>query len=102
MYTTRIAKHNESLISILFLLLLLVLPIYLGMFPSVPTHIHPYMSKPRLLLKTDDEANKLGLQWVSYMPETTTQGVLLLVYEVGRKAYRRWVLYYPIQECNRR
>ena len=53
-YTTRIAKqHDELLINIL--LLLLSLPIYLGMCPSVPTHIHPYMSKPKLLLETDDE-----------------------------------------------
>jgi len=54
-YTTRVAKqHSELLISTL-LLLLLALPIYLGMCPSVPTHIHPYMSKLRLLLETDDE-----------------------------------------------
>jgi len=54
-YTTREAKqHNELLISTL-LLLLLALPIYLGVCPSVPIHIHPYMSKLRLLLKTDDE-----------------------------------------------
>jgi len=25
------------------------------MCPSVPTHMHPYISKPRLLLKNDDE-----------------------------------------------
>ena len=57
---TRIAKlHVELLISTL--LLLLVLPIYLGMYPNVPTHIHPYMSKLRLLLKTDDETNGLCL-----------------------------------------
>ena len=37
------------------LLLLLVIHIYLGMCPSVPTHIHSYMSKSRLLLETDDE-----------------------------------------------
>ena len=50
MYTTRIVKqHNELLVSTL--LLLLVLPIYLGMCPSIPTHIHPHMSKPRMLLK---------------------------------------------------
>jgi len=76
------------------LLLLLIIPIYLGMYPSVPTHIHPYMSKPRLLLETDDETNVLCLQWVSYIPGTTNQGVPLLVYEIDRKACRRWVLYY--------
>jgi len=37
------------------LLLLLVRPIYLDMCPSIPIHIHPYMSIPRLLLETDDE-----------------------------------------------
>jgi len=59
-YTTRIAKsHDELLISPL--LLLLILPIYLGMCHSVPTHIHPYMSKLRLLLETDDEIYGLCL-----------------------------------------
>jgi len=47
------------------------------------------MGKPRLLLETNDEANKLYLQWVPYMPGTTTQGVPLLVYETGCKAYMR-------------
>ena len=61
-YTTRVVKqHNKLLISILLLLLLLAPPIYLGMCPSVPTHIHPYMSKLRLLLETDDETNMLCL-----------------------------------------
>jgi len=59
-YTNGIAKqHNKLLINILLFLLLLVLLIYLGMCPSVLTHIHPYMSKLRLLLKTDDETNGL-------------------------------------------
>jgi len=44
------------LISIL--LLLLALPIYLGMRSSVPTHLHPYMSKLRLLLKTNGGINE--------------------------------------------
>ena len=65
------------------------------MCPSVPTHIHPYMSKLRLLLETDDETNGLCLQWILYM--TTTQGVPLLVYEKGSGSYIM-----PIQECNRR
>jgi len=76
-YTTRIAKlHDELLIGTL-LLLLLVLPIYLDMCPNVPTHIHPYMSKPRIL-ETDDETNGLCLQWVPYIPGTTTQDVPVL------------------------
>jgi len=48
------------LISIL--LLLLILPLDLGTCPSVPTYMHPYISKLRLLLKTDDETNGLCLQ----------------------------------------
>ena len=61
-YATQIAKqHNELLLSTLLLLLLLVLSIYLGMCPSVPTHIDPYMSKSRLLLETDDMINVLCL-----------------------------------------
>jgi len=76
-YTTRIAKqHSELLVSIL--LLLLVLPIYLGMCPSVLTHIHSYISKLRLLLKTDDETNVLCLQWVPYITGTMTQDALVL------------------------
>jgi len=60
-YTTQIVKqHNKLLINTL--LLLLVLPIYLGMCPSVLTHIHPYISKLRLLLETDEETNVLCLQ----------------------------------------
>jgi len=55
--------------------------------PSVPTHIHPYMSKLRLLLETDNETNGLCLQWVPCMPETTVRGVHLLVYEIGRKRH---------------
>jgi len=47
---------HEFLIGTL-LLLLFILPIYLGMCPSIPTHIHPYISKLILLLKTDDETN---------------------------------------------
>jgi len=93
-YKTQIVKqYNDLLISILPLLLL-ILPIYLGMYPCVPTHIHSYMSKPRLSLETDDETNRLYLQWISYMPGTTNQGVPLLVYGTSRKAYRKWVLFY--------
>ena len=93
-YTTRIAKqHDELLISIL-ILLLLILPIYLGIYPSIPTHIHPYMSNLRLLLKTDDEINGLRLQWILYMPRTIVQGVPLLVHKTDRQAYRKWVLLY--------
>ena len=44
-------------------------------------------------MKNDDEINELCLQWVAYMPGTTTQGVTLLVYGTDRKAYRKWVLY---------
>ena len=96
-YTTRIAKsHDELLISPL--LLLLILPIYLGMCHSVPTHIHPYMSKLRLLLETDDEIYGLCLQWVPYMPGITTQGVPLLVYGTSRKVYESGSYIMPIQE----
>ena len=86
-YTTRIAKHNELLISIL-LLLLFILPIYLGMCPSVPTHIHQYKSKLRLLLEIDDETNMLCLQWVPYIPRTTAQDVPVLTWNLplGKQA----------------
>ena len=68
------------------------------MYPSILTHIHPYMSKLRLLLETDAETNVLYLQWVPYMPGTTTQGVPLLVYRTSRKVYKKWVLYYAHSE----
>jgi len=77
-YTTKITKSHDKLLISTLLLLLLVLPIYLGMCHSVPTHIHPYMSKSRLLLKTDDETNGLCLQWVPYIPGTTAQDVPVL------------------------
>jgi len=73
-YTTRIEKpHDELLISTL--LLLLILPIYLGMYPSMQKYIDSYMSKMSLLLKTDDETNGLCLQWVPYIAGTMTQDV---------------------------
>ena len=75
------------------ILLLLVLPIYLGMCPSVPTHMHPYMSKLRLLLETNEGINEQCLQWVPCMIGTTVQGVPSLVYRTGHKAYSRWVLF---------
>ena len=53
-------------------LLLLVLPIYLGMWLGVqPTHIHPYIRKSRLLLETNGCINELCLQWTPYMPGIT-------------------------------
>jgi len=52
-----------------------------------------HMSKLRLLLETDDETNVLCLQWVSYIPGTTADSVLLLEYGTDNKAYKRWVLY---------
>ena len=64
------------------------------MCPSVPTHTHLYMRKLGLLLETNNKTNGLCLQWVTYMPGTTIQGVPLLVYGIGRKAYMRWVLLY--------
>jgi len=42
-----------------------------------------------LLLETNRDINEQCLQWVPYMPGTTVQGVPLLVYRNGRKAYMR-------------
>jgi len=100
-YTTRVAKqHSELLISTL--LLLLTLPIYLGMCPSVPTHIHPYMSKLRLLFETDDETNMLCLQWVSYIPGTTAQDVPMLTRNLPLGKQEGWSYIMLIQKYNRR
>jgi len=57
-YMTRIAKQHDKLLISILLLLLLILPIYLGMCPSVSTYIHPYMSKMRLLLETNRDINE--------------------------------------------
>ena len=82
-YTSRIAKqHDELLISIL--LLILIIPIYLGMCPSVSTCIHSYMSKLMLLLETNDETNGLCLEWVPYILGTTAHYVLLLLRNLPR------------------
>ena len=72
------------------------------MCPSVPTHIHPYMSKLRLLLETDDETNVLCLQWVPCIPGTTTQDILVLTRNLplGKQEGESYII--PIQEYNRR
>ena len=72
------------------------------MCPSVPIHIHPYMSKLRLLLKTDDETNVLYLQWVQYIPETTARDVLVLIRNLplGKQESGSYIM--PIEEYNRR
>jgi len=38
------------------------------MYNSVPAHIHPHMSKSRLLLETNEGINEQCLQWVPCMP----------------------------------
>jgi len=100
-YTTRVAKqHNELLISTL--LLLLALSIYLGMCPSVPTHIHPYTSKLRSLLETDDETTVLCLQWVPYIPGSTAQDAPVLTRNLPLSKHEGGSYIMPIQEYNRR
>jgi len=101
-YTTRITKlHDELLISIL-LLLLHILPIYLGMCPSVPTHIHQHMSKLRLLLKIDNETNGLCLQWSRACPRPWSR--VFRCWSAEPKTRHTWGEPYimPIQKCNRR
>jgi len=51
--------------------------------------MYPPLRKVRLLLETNGGINEQCLQYVPYMPGTTVQGVLLLVYGTGRKAYMR-------------
>ena len=65
-YTTRIAKQHDKLLISIFIIITHPNHI-IKCVPSVPTYIHPYMSKMRLLLKTDDETNGLFLQWVPYI-----------------------------------
>jgi len=59
---------------------------------SIPSHIYPHLSKTRLLLETNGGINEHCLQWFPYMPGTMVEGILLLVYESGRKAYKRALL----------
>ena len=101
-YTTQVAKQHDKLLINTLLLLLLVLPIYLSMCPSVPTHLHPYMSRPRLLLKTDNETNVLCLQRVPYIPETTVQDVLVLTQNLplGKQEGGSYIM--SIQKYNRK
>ena len=60
------------------LILLLILLIYLGMCNSVLTHIHPHLSKLRLLLETSGSINEQCLQWVPCIPGITAQDFPLL------------------------
>ena len=62
------------------------------MCKSVPTHIHPHMSKLRLLLETNGGINEQCLQWVPCLPGTTVHDVPLLVLGTSRKAYMRVLL----------
>jgi len=100
-YSTWITKqHNELVISTL-LLLLLVLPIYLSRCPSVSTHIHPYMSKLRLLLETNDETNESCLQWVFYIPGTTTQDVPVLTQNLALGKQKVGLILWPFRNITR-
>jgi len=79
------------------LLLLLVRPIYLDMCPSIPIHIHPYMSIPRLLLETDDET-MVCLQWVPYILETTTQDVPMLTRNLPPGKQKVGLILFPFRK----
>jgi len=65
------------------------------MWTSVPAHIYPHLSKIRLLLETNGGINEQYLQWVPYMPGTTVHDVQLLLFEIGRKAKMRVLLFAP-------
>jgi len=62
------------------------------------------MSKSRLLLETDDETNGLCLQWVSCIPETTTQDVPLLIQNLlwGDLGAKKRVLFICLKEVSNR
>ena len=46
----------------------------LGVYPVyIPTHIHPYIRKSRLLLEISGCIDELCLQWTPYMPGITVQ-----------------------------
>ena len=95
-YNPNYKTNNKLLISTL-LLLLLVLPIYLGMCPSIPTHMHSYMRKLRLLLETNDE-----IMCYVYSGSVHAQGGSLLVYEPATRPTGSGSQIMPDQECNRR
>jgi len=71
------------------------------MCPSIPTRIHPYMSKLRLLLETDDENNELCLggpvHAQDHGPGCSVAGVWN-----GCKAYGGGSYCMPIQDYNMR
>jgi len=83
------------------LLLLLALPINLDMCPSVPTHIHLYMSKLRLLLEADDKTNVLCLQWVPYIPGTMAQDVPMLTQNLPRGKQEVGLISCPFRNITR-
>jgi len=58
------------------------------------------MIKPRLLLETDDEINGF-LQWVPYIPGTTTQDVSVLTRNLPLGKHEGGSYIMPIQEYNR-
>jgi len=83
-------------------IIIITRPIYLGMCSRVPTHIHPYMSKFRLLSNNDDETNVLCLQWVMYIPGTMAQDVPVLTRNLPLRKLEDGSYIMPIQDYNRR
>ena len=63
-------------------------------------HIHPYMSKPSLLLKTDDET--WVMLWIPYIPGTTAQDVPELTQNLPLDKKEGGSYIMPIQKCNKR
>ena len=71
------------------------------MCPSIPTHIHPYMSKLRLLLETDDEIMGYiyngSLRTQDHDPGCSGADPEPTARQTGGGSYCM-----PIQECNRK
>ena len=72
------------------------------MCPSVPTHIHPYISKLRLLLKTDDETNGLCLQLVHAFTGSWSRVFRCWCKDSAARCIGGESYCMPIQECNKR
>jgi len=63
---------------IIIILLRLIRSVCLCMSPSVPVHIHPHMSKKRLVIENWWEINEPCLYWISCIPGTTAKEHLVM------------------------
>ena len=72
------------------------------MCPSIPTHKHSYMTKPRLLLETDDETMGYVYSGSRTYPEPRPRVSRCWCTEPATRPTGSGSYIMLIQECNRR